>query len=1103
MRKTYLKLALLFTCFAGAVQGQTWIENDKLVSANREANAYFSAEGNGVSVSGDYAVVGAPREDYSGYSEAGRAYVYKKDANCNWVLSQVINPPYPGAGDYFGHAVAVYYDFMVISARNDDEDENETNTMNSAGAAYIYENISGTWTFTQKIVASDREVSGVFGHDVDISSSRIIVGAPLDDQGGGASYLANAGAAYIFDYNGTSWSETQKLVPTDRGAQDWFGVSVSVFGDNAVVGAYQEDEDSSGSNSLTNSGSAYFFENTSGSWSQLQKVTSTDRENYEYFGMHLDMEGTYAIIGCHSDDHDENGTNALTAAGSAYVFRKSSGVWSVDQKLDASDRTAGDRFGYSVAIGKEFAVVGAYIENHDAAGANYLSAAGSAYIYQLSSSGWSQLQKIVPSDREAEDRFGSSAAIWDDDIIVGAIYEDEDDGNPPSNTLSSAGSAYMFGVGTPPSTPTVTASSTSVCSGGSTTLYASGSLGDASNWQWYEGSCNSTPIGTGSSITVSPTSTTTYYVNGVGGCVTAGTCGSITISIAASSWHQTTENTLVGDTTYDVAIDGAQNVYVAGSFSNETTLNGGNNPDISIATGVGPQTASYVAKYNACGDLLWEAHAEESKHNRARDIVVDEANGVVYIVGEYYSNVMFVTSSGCTSAMITSTGAARGYVAAFDMNTGCAISIDPVIANTWTTVSSIALNEATGDIYVGGNESSSVAGTPYTSYVVKYSPTSSGIGSVVASIVSNNANLYNNEVNDLDFDEQHHLLWIIGDFEEKVAFSPGAGTLIALSGIVQDAYLLAYEDAGSSFGTVFNQLGNSTYYMSGEGIAVDPSSGIPFMTGTYRGGIGDPFDFGVLNSLPTMSGFSGYCASYDLGSTGWTRYFNSPGSYAEGTAVTHDGDYAYFAGTFSYEDVDVQTLGTYPYSVIGSPLNYNHTIVTCFKNDGNGVWANVTEDPGSNTAIHESKGIAASDDDHVFVTGVYTEKMDYWYTSGAAPLASTGSGSNGYILRVEKGSGDLFKTGDREDDQLTEATSTHLSVYPNPTSSSLTLQIDDYDSEATYKGLLMNAMGQVVRSQTITTPTTVLDLSDYPAGIYFLVINDGTQSQTVRISKNN
>jgi hypothetical protein len=90
---------------------------------------------------------------------------------------------------------------------------------------------------------------------------------------------------------------------------------------------------------------------------------------------------------------------------------------------------------------------------------------------------------------------------------------------------------------TEPTVPTLSASPTSICSGGSSNITISGSLNDATQWHVYSGSCGITQVGTTGSGTysVSPTSTTTYYIRGEGGCVTPASCGSVTITVKNSN----------------------------------------------------------------------------------------------------------------------------------------------------------------------------------------------------------------------------------------------------------------------------------------------------------------------------------------------------------------------------------------------------------------------------------------------------------------------------------------------------------------------------------------------------------------------------------------
>jgi hypothetical protein len=116
--------------------------------------------------------------------------------------------------------------------------------------------------------------------------------------------------------------------------------------------------------------------------------------------------------------------------------------WNQIIKAVASDRAAGDQFGYSVAISGDYAVVGALYDDEDATGANTLADAGSAYIFKRTGTTWAQEAKIVASDRAAGDKFAYSVAISGDYAVVGALYDDED--ATGANTLADAGSAYIF-----------------------------------------------------------------------------------------------------------------------------------------------------------------------------------------------------------------------------------------------------------------------------------------------------------------------------------------------------------------------------------------------------------------------------------------------------------------------------------------------------------------------------------------------------------------------------------------------------------------------------------------------------------------------------------
>lgn len=227
------------------------------------------------------------------------------------------------------------------------------------------------------------------------------------------------------------FAEFIKVVAEDRDIQDRLGWSVDIDGDFAVVGAYADDFGAAN----PNMGSAYIYQKVGTEWVQIQKIFSSDQDDYDRFGWSVAIDGDYIIVGAYAEDHNLVDADLMTSAGSAYIFeRNEDGVWEQVQKIIAGDRIAGDEFGWSVAIHGTTAVVGAHIDDRDAAGAGFMYHAGSAYIFDRGVDGvWTQTQKIVASDRSPgfeyapdhedwNDRFGESVAIWNDYIAVGGPF---------------------------------------------------------------------------------------------------------------------------------------------------------------------------------------------------------------------------------------------------------------------------------------------------------------------------------------------------------------------------------------------------------------------------------------------------------------------------------------------------------------------------------------------------------------------------------------------------------------------------------------------------------------------------------------------------------
>ncbi len=347
------------------------------------------------------------------------------------------------SSDKFGNGVSIDGDYAAVAAYYEDEDAAGANTLSNAGAVYIFKRDGSTWSQQAKLVPFDRQQYDDFGYSVAISGDYVIIGAAYEDHDTtGSNELLSAGSAYIFKRNGSSWEQQIKLVSSDRAGSDYFGYSVALDGDYAIVGAYQEDEDTTGSNTLNSAGSAYIFKRDGSNWVQQAKLVSSDRAAADYFGRSVSLSGDYVLIGAYGEDEDVLGNNTLATAGAAYVFKRDGNVWNQEAKIVASDRGAGDEFGYSTSIDEDYVFIGAYKEDEDASGGNSLGNAGSAYVFKRSGTNWVQEAKLVASDRALNDYFGNSISIYGSYALVGAYSEDED--TYGSNTLTGAGSAYIF-----------------------------------------------------------------------------------------------------------------------------------------------------------------------------------------------------------------------------------------------------------------------------------------------------------------------------------------------------------------------------------------------------------------------------------------------------------------------------------------------------------------------------------------------------------------------------------------------------------------------------------------------------------------------------------
>jgi hypothetical protein len=385
-----------------------------LIASDGAASDFF---GSSVVVSGDgnTLVIGAYNKTVGANSGQGEAYVFAKSGiSCS--LTQELKASAGASGDDFGRSVAASSDgsTLVIGAPG-------YSGGTSQGAVYVFTWSGTAWTqqASSPLTASGGSSLDLFGTSVAVSGdgSTLVIGAYNKNVGNNT----NQGAAYVFTWSGSSWSQAPALTASGGASDDFFGYSVAVSGDGKtlLIGAFR--------NSLQ--GAAYVFTWSGSSWSQAPALTASDGASGDEFGYSVAMssDGSILVIGAF---------NKNSSQGAAYVFTKSGSSWSQTQELTASDGAASDDFGYRVAESGDGStvVIGAFNKNIGST-----TSQGAAYVFGKSGSSWSQTRRITATDGTAYDYFGTSVAASSDGstLVIGANSK-----NIGSN--SKQGAAYVF-----------------------------------------------------------------------------------------------------------------------------------------------------------------------------------------------------------------------------------------------------------------------------------------------------------------------------------------------------------------------------------------------------------------------------------------------------------------------------------------------------------------------------------------------------------------------------------------------------------------------------------------------------------------------------------
>ena len=337
-------------------------------------------------------------------SNNGAAHVFEK-INGVWTETQALVPSDNAADDFYGASVAIDGNVAVVAA---------TGQNNLEGSVFIFRQIGQNWVEEAKITASDTPGGAQFGSSMKLDSNILVVGA----QG----CCSNApGAAYVFEYDGTDWTELAKLTASNGQTGNLFGNSVDIKDGLVIVGAYR---------SFGNRGAAYVYQQQGNAWPELQGLVPLDASVGKLFASSVAIgENNQLLIGAFGD------RTFQIRNGAVYVFDSTTQgnrglAWSQVDKLFNDSPAANDLFGgqiQGIDVDGEFMVV-ASTENEDVA-----TNGGAAHLFQYIDDEWTEVDRFTASDVGTNWRFGSSVVIENNTILVGA-----------NGANSDAGAVYSF-----------------------------------------------------------------------------------------------------------------------------------------------------------------------------------------------------------------------------------------------------------------------------------------------------------------------------------------------------------------------------------------------------------------------------------------------------------------------------------------------------------------------------------------------------------------------------------------------------------------------------------------------------------------------------------
>ncbi|MEO5893070.1 MAG: hypothetical protein ABIQ31_22660 [Ferruginibacter sp.] len=404
-------------------------ENKTEPQSRSASQPYMSAGfGSRVSISGNYAIIGAPRYSGSGLSNMGLAYIFNKTSS-GWQQVARLAARDSAASDYFGGAVCISGDYAIVGSAN-----KKVNANVAQGAAYVYRRSGTAWVLDSVLTKPGGQAYEDYGWSVGICAYNtggvgIAVGIPYSDAAG-----ADRGEVYFYTKKPASnWQLIQNIVPTDLVNADYYGFTVAMDTDYVAVGATGQDN---ATYTLADAGAVYVYAFGGGVWNFQQKMQGTTAR--AQFGFAISLSSNMMAVGA-----PWAATYSNTSA-SVYLYTRTGSNWANTASIfiynfevvpnagqlqpvtgTTSISIANLTLGISVSLAGNTLLIGASggVEYPNGGSSYYSDRIGSTYIYKRFSGNTFTRTNVLQSEFPGNgDLFGQSVSISGNQYLVGSSH---------------------------------------------------------------------------------------------------------------------------------------------------------------------------------------------------------------------------------------------------------------------------------------------------------------------------------------------------------------------------------------------------------------------------------------------------------------------------------------------------------------------------------------------------------------------------------------------------------------------------------------------------------------------------------------------------------